>query len=58
LSPKPESCGRLRENFWNDPMAVFKYLLPGGAGFTALAALIVWWWKRRHPSEDKAKKTE
>ncbi|MEO8735910.1 MAG: hypothetical protein ABI380_05165 [Edaphobacter sp.] len=40
----------LREDFWNDPSAVMKYLLPGGAGFTALAGLVVWWWKRRHPS--------
>jgi hypothetical protein len=46
------------ETFWNDPAAAIKYVLPGGAGFTALAALIVWWWKRRHPSEDKPKKEE
>ncbi|HUZ96363.1 MAG TPA: hypothetical protein VMU57_15780 [Edaphobacter sp.] len=48
----------LWETFWNDPAAAIKYVLPGGAGFTALAALIVWWWKRRHPSEDKPKKEE
>ncbi len=48
----------LREAFWNDPSAAIKYVLPGGAGFTALAGLIVWWWKRRHPSEDKPKKDE
>lgn len=48
----------LREAFWNDPSAAIKYVLPGGAGFTALAGLIVWWWKRKHPSESKANKEE
>lgn len=48
----------LREAFWNDPATAIKYVLPGGAGFTALAGLIVWWWKRRHPAEDKPKKDE
>jgi hypothetical protein len=38
--------------FWNDPVALLKYLLPGGAGFAFVAGLVVWWWKRRH-SEKK-----
>ncbi|MDW5264834.1 MULTISPECIES: hypothetical protein [Acidobacteriaceae] len=48
----------LREEFWNNPSGAIKYVLPGGAGFTALAGLIVWWWKRRHPSESKSDKEE
>jgi hypothetical protein len=48
----------LRELFWDNPSAAIKYVLPGGAGFTVAAGLIVWWWKRRHPSEDKPKKDE
>jgi len=48
----------LREEFWDDPSAAIKYLLPGGAGFTVLAGLTVWWWKRRHPSESKANQEE
>jgi hypothetical protein len=37
--------------FWNDPVALLKYLLPGGAGFAFVAGLVVWWWKRRHPEK-------
>jgi len=48
----------LREDFWNDPAAAIKYVLPGGAGFTVAAGLIVWWWKRKHPSEDKSNKED
>lgn len=48
----------VREAFWNDPSAAIKYVLPGGAGFTVAAGLIVWWWKRRHPEESKADKDE
>jgi len=48
----------LREDFWNDPSAAIKYVLPGGAGFTVAAGLIVWWWKRKHPEESKADKDE
>lgn len=48
----------VREDFWNNPSAAIKYVLPGGAGFTALAGLIVWWWKRRHPAENKPEKGE
>jgi hypothetical protein len=48
----------VREEFWDNPSGAIKYVLPGGAGFTVLAGLIVWWWKRRHPEEDKPKKDE
>lgn len=48
----------LWQEFWNDPAATIKYVLPGGAGFTAAAALIVWWWKRRHPAENKPEKDQ
>jgi hypothetical protein len=37
--------------FWNDPVGLVKYLLPGGAGFAFVAGLVVWWWKRRHPEK-------
>jgi hypothetical protein len=39
--------------FWNDPVGLVKYLLPGGAGFAFVAGLVTWWWKRRHPEEKK-----
>jgi len=34
--------------FWNNPVALLKYLLPGGAGFVFVAGLVTWCWKRRH----------
>ncbi len=37
--------------FWNDPVGLLKYLLPGGAGFAFVAGLVAWWWKRRHPEK-------
>jgi hypothetical protein len=42
----------LRQSFWKDPIAWFKYMLPGGAGWGALAALFAWvgglaWWKNK-----------
>jgi hypothetical protein len=37
--------------FWNDPVGLAKYSLPGGAGFAFAAGLVVWWWKRRHPEK-------
>jgi hypothetical protein len=37
--------------FWNNPMGLVKYLLPGGAGFAFVAGLVVWWWKRKHPDK-------
>ena len=41
--------------FWNDPVGLLKYLLPGGAGFAFVAGLVVWWWKRRHPEKEDEK---
>ena len=37
--------------FWNDPVGLLKYVLPGGAGFAFVAGLVAWWWKRRHPEK-------
>lgn len=42
--------------FWNDPVGLVKYLLPGGAGFAFVAGLVAWWWKRRHPGEKDVEK--
>jgi hypothetical protein len=41
----------LKYLFWNDPIGLLKYLLPGGAGFAFVAGLVAWWWKRRHPEK-------
>lgn len=41
--------------FWNDPVGLLKYLLPGGAGFAFVAGLVAWWWKRRHPEKKEEK---
>jgi hypothetical protein len=46
----------LEEAFWDDPAAAMKYVLPGGAGFTAIAGLVVWLWRRRHPADAKTDK--
>jgi hypothetical protein len=46
---------RVQDNFWFNPTNWFKYMLPGGAGFAALIALIGWLQKRRNkPERDKA----
>ena len=37
--------------FWNDPVGLLKYLLPGDAGFAFAAGPVVWLWKRRHPEK-------
>ena len=42
--------------FWNDPVGLLKYLLPGGAGFAFVAGLVAWWWKRRHPEKKEEEK--
>lgn len=55
----PGFWASLQEAFWNDPGVAMKYVLPGGAGFTAIAGLVVWLWKRRHPADAKTdKKTD
>ena len=41
--------------FWNDPVGLLKYLLPGGAGFAFVAGVVAWWWKRRHPEKKDEK---
>ena len=43
----PGLWASLRKTFWDDPGAVAKYLLPGGAGFVFLAGVVSWWMKRR-----------
>ena len=40
------------QSFWSDPIAWFKYMLPGGAGWGAIAAIASFiaglgWWKRK-----------
>jgi hypothetical protein len=42
-----------RDSFWSDPSVWIKYMLPGGAGFAALAAVIGWWVKRKKPDAAK-----
>jgi len=47
------------ESFWKDPLAWFKYVLPGGAGWGALAALVgaiggLGIWKKRAKKKTKA----
>ncbi len=44
-----------RDSFWSDPQVWIKYMLPGGAGFAALAAIIGWWIKRKKPAKDGAR---
>jgi hypothetical protein len=39
------------DNYQHDPLKFFSYMIPGGAGFTFIAGLIVWWWKRSHKDE-------
>jgi hypothetical protein len=51
----------LRQSFWKDPIAWFKYMLPGGAGWGALAALAgslggLTWWKRKKKKTPAPKK--
>ncbi|HZY74626.1 MAG TPA: hypothetical protein VFE22_16065 [Edaphobacter sp.] len=52
----PGFWASLEEAFWDDPAAAMKYVLPGGAGFTAIAGLVVWLWRRRHPADAKTDK--
>lgn len=46
-----------RDNFWLQPLNWFKYMLPGGAGFAAIVAVISWWNKRRKKPEAAAAET-
>jgi hypothetical protein len=51
----------LKQSFWKDPIAWFKYMLPGGAGWGAAAALFAWvgglaWWKNRKTKSKRATK--
>ncbi len=47
---------QIDDNFWTNPINWFKYMLPGGAGFAALVALISWWIKsRKKPEGEKTK---
>lgn len=39
------------DDYQHDPMKFFSYMIPGGAGFTFIAGLVVWWWKRKHKDE-------
>jgi hypothetical protein len=46
----------IEQSFWKDPIAWFKYVLPGGAGWAAIAALItslggLTWWKKKRDSK-------
>jgi hypothetical protein len=49
----------VEQSFWKDPIAWFRYMLPGGAGWAALAALASFiaglgWWKRKKNNGKKA----
>jgi outer membrane biosynthesis protein TonB len=39
------------DDYQHDPMKFFSYMIPGGAGFTFIAGLVVWWWRRKHKDE-------
>jgi hypothetical protein len=43
-----------RDSFWSDPSIWIKYMLPGGAGFAALAAIVAWWIKRKKNDSGKS----
>jgi len=45
-----------RDSFWSDPSVWIKYMLPGGAGFAALAAIVAWWVKRKKGDPGKDSK--
>ena len=51
----------LKHSFWKDPIAWFRYMLPGGAGWGAAAALFAWigglaLWKNRRKTSKRAAK--
>lgn len=39
------------DDYQHDPLKFFSYMIPGGAGFTFIAGLVVWGWKRKHKDE-------
>ncbi|WP_260702832.1 hypothetical protein [Edaphobacter flagellatus] len=47
----PSLWSMIVENYQHDPLKWFSYVIPGGAGFTFAAGLVVWWWKRKHKDE-------
>jgi hypothetical protein len=54
----------IEQSFWKDPLGWFKAMLPGGAGWAAIAALvtalggIIAWWRKRGKQEPAAPKKE
>jgi len=47
----PSVWSTVVDQYQHDPTKFFSYMIPGGAGFTFLAGLVVWWWKRKHKDE-------
>jgi hypothetical protein len=47
----PSVWSTIADNYQHDPLKFFSYMIPGGAGFTFLAGLVVWWWRRKHKDE-------
>ena len=54
----------IEQSFWKDPLGWFKAILPGGAGWAAIAALVtslgglITWWRKRGKKEPAAAKEE
>lgn len=44
----PSVWTTMKENYQQDPLKWFSYVIPGGAGFTFLGGIAVWLWRRRH----------
>jgi hypothetical protein len=47
----PSLWSRIWSSFVIDPAKPLSYIVPGGAGFTFIAGIVVWWWKRKHKEE-------
>ena len=47
----PSLWSRIWSSFVIDPSKPLSYIVPGGAGFTFIAGIVVWWWKRTHKEE-------
>ncbi|HTD95541.1 MAG TPA: hypothetical protein VK627_01375 [Edaphobacter sp.] len=43
----PSTWKMITESYRKDPLKWFSYVIPGGAGFTFLAGVLVWWLKKR-----------